>query len=211
MFPFFALNKTAEAPEVIQIPAKTNEPHPLDALTGGAFSAHTSTERTTRIREWLAGSPSSDQIQAVFKEISGKDKGAAKLLREKLDEIKRSKGQESIAQEWADKAQALLAVAKLNIADAMAWQRDAAKAGAPLSKEPLSILKGQLSDRVKVIEDLQHRVQVQREAAVLFGAAHRSAVNEILARCTGGCGGIACRRGPLAVAGNFTFGRRQLG
>jgi hypothetical protein len=107
-------------------------------------------------------------MQAVFKEISGKDKGAAKLLREKLDEIKRSKGQESIAQEWADKAQALLAVSKLNIADAMAWQRDAAKAGAPLSKEPLATLKGQLSDRVKVIEDLQHRVQVQREAAVLL-------------------------------------------
>jgi hypothetical protein len=107
-------------------------------------------------------------MQAVFKELSGKDKGAAKLLREKLDEIKRSKGQESIAQEWAEKAQALLAVPKLNIADAMAWQRDAARAGAPLSKEPLSTLKSQLSDRVKVIEDLQHRVQVQREAAVLL-------------------------------------------
>ncbi|WP_114972427.1 DUF349 domain-containing protein [Rhodoferax ferrireducens] len=168
MFPFSVLNKTAVAPEVIQIPAKTNEPHPLDALTGGAFSAHTSTERTARIRDWLAGAPSAEQMQAVFKDISGKDKGAAKLLREKLDEIKRSKGQESIAQEWADKAQALLAVAKLNIADAMAWQRDAAKAGAPLSKEPLATLKGQLSDRVKVIEDLQHRVQVQREAAVLL-------------------------------------------
>lgn len=168
MFPFSALHKTAEAPEVTKIPAKTNEPHPLDALTGGAFSAHTSTERTTRIRDWLAGAPTPEQMQAVFKELSGKDKGAAKLLREKLDEIKRSKGQESIAQEWADKAQALLAVAKLNIADAMAWQRDAAKAGAPLSKEPLTTLKGQLSDRVKVIEDLQHRVQVQREAAVLL-------------------------------------------
>ena len=168
MFPFSALQKTAVAPEVTQIPAKSNAPHPLDALTGGAFSAHTSTERTARIRDWLAGAPSPEQMQAVFKEISGKDKGAAKLLREKLDEIKRSKGQESIAQEWADKAQVLLAVAKLNIADAMAWQRDAAKAGAPLSKEPLATLKGQLSDRVKVIEDLQHRVQVQREAAVLL-------------------------------------------
>ena len=160
--------KTPVAPEVTPTPAKTNEPHPLDALTGGAFSAHTSTERTARIRDWLATTPSAEQMQAVFKELSGKDKGASKLLREKLDEIKRSKGQESIAQEWADKAQALLAVGKLNIADAMAWQRDAAKAGAPLSKEPLATLRGQLSDRVKVIEDLQHRVQVQREAAVLL-------------------------------------------
>lgn len=144
------------------------EPHPLDELTGGAFSAHTSSERTGRIRDWLASAPRVEQMQAVFKELSGKDKGAAKLLRERLDEIKRSKGQESIALEWADKAQVLLAVAKLNIADAMAWQRDAAKAGAPLSKEPLATLKGQLSERVKVIEDLQHRVQVQREAAVLL-------------------------------------------
>ena len=50
----------------------------------------------------------------------------------------------------------------------MAWQRDAAKAGAPLSREPLATLKAQLADRVKGIEDLQHRVQVQREAAVLL-------------------------------------------
>ena len=168
MFPFSALNKTAEAPTVTQTPAKTNEPHPLDALTGGAFSAQTSGERTQRIRDWLASTPSADQMQAVFKELSGKDKGAAKLLREKLDEIKRSKTQESIALEWAEKAQVLLSVAKLNIADALAWQRDAAKAGAPLSKEPLAALKVQLGDRVKVIEDLQHRLQVQREAAVLL-------------------------------------------
>ena len=165
MLSFF---KTAEAPEVTQTPAKINEPHPLDALTGGAFSAQTSGERTQRIRDWLASGPDAEQMQAVFKDISGKDKGAAKLLREKLDEIKRSKTQESIAQEWADKAQALLALDKLNMADALAWQRDAAKAGAPLSKEPLASLKGQLGDRVKVIEDLQHRVQVQREAAVLL-------------------------------------------
>lgn len=168
MLSFSALNKTAEASTVTQTPAKINEPHPLDTMTGGAFSAQTSGERTQRIRDWLAGAPTAEQMQAVFKELSGKDKGAAKLLREKLDEIKRSKTQESIALEWADKAQNLLAVSKLNIADALAWQRDAAKAGAPLSKEPLTTLKGQLSDRVKVIEDLQHRVQVQREAAVLL-------------------------------------------
>jgi ATP-dependent RNA helicase SUPV3L1/SUV3 len=168
MFPFFANNKTAEVPEVMPSPVKTTEPHPLDAMTGGAFSAQTSGERTSCIRDWLASSPSVEHMQAVFKDISGKDKGAAKLLREKLDEIKRSKGQELIAAEWADKAQALLSATKLNIADAMAWQRDAAKAGAPLSREPLTTLKSQLSDRIKVIEDLQHRVQVQREAAVLL-------------------------------------------
>ena len=62
----------------------------------------------------------------------------------------------------------LLAAGKLNLADALAWQRDAAKAGAPLSKEPLASVKVQLSERVKTIEDLQHRTQVQREAAVLM-------------------------------------------
>ncbi len=168
MFAFPANQKSAPDSEETKFPAKTHEAHPLDLLTGGAFSAPTSSERTARIREWLISAPGIDQMQAVFKELSGKDKGAAKLLRERLDEIKRSKGQESLALEWADKARALLALPKLNIADAMAWQRDAAKAGAPLSKEPLATIRTELSDRVKVIEDLQHRVQVQREAAVLL-------------------------------------------
>ncbi|WP_296490189.1 DUF349 domain-containing protein [Rhodoferax sp.] len=168
MFPFSTQSKASPTPDAPVVSAKTPEAHPLDALTHGAFSAQTSGERMACIREWLASSPSSEQLQQVFKELSGKDKGAAKLLREKLDEIKRSKTQATIALEWADKAQALLALAKLNLADALAWQRDAAKAGAPLSKEPLAGLKAQLVERVRAIEDLQHRVQVQREAAVLL-------------------------------------------
>ncbi len=151
-----------------QATLKPNDTHSLDALTGGAFSAPTSGERAARVREWLAANPSAEQMQEVFRELSGRDKGAAKLLREKLDEIKRSKGQEVIAAEWAEKARALLQQDTINIADAMAWQRDAAKAGAPLSREPLASLKTQLAERVKGIEDLQHRVQVQREAAVLL-------------------------------------------
>ena len=168
MFPFFSRSKMSDAPEVNPAPAKTQESHPLDALTGGAFSAATSSERASRIRDWLGSQPAPEQLQEVFKELSGRDKGAARAVRERLDEIRRAKGQEAIAAEWAEKAQALLATPKLNIADALAWQRDAAKAGAPLSREPLSLLKVQVADRVKVIEDLQHRVQVQREAAVLL-------------------------------------------
>lgn len=151
-----------------QAALKSNDTRSLDDLTGGAFSAPTSGERAARVREWLAGNPGVEQMQEVFRELSGRDKGAAKPLRERLDEIKRSKGQEAISAEWAEKARALLALGKLNIADAMAWQRDAAKAGAPLSREPLASLKAQLADRIRGIEDLQHRVQVQREAAVLL-------------------------------------------
>lgn len=158
----------SDAPETHPAPAKTPEAHPLDALTGGAFSAATAGERASRIREWLTTQPAPEQLQEVFKELSGRDKGAARAVRERMDELRRAKNQEAIAAEWADKATALLSAAKLNIADALAWQRDAAKAGAPLSREPLSLLKVQLAERVKVIEDLQHRVQVQREAAVLL-------------------------------------------
>ena len=158
----------SDAPETHPAPAKTPEAHPLDSLTGGAFSAATAGERASRIREWLTTQPAPEQLQEVFKELSGRDKGAARAVRERMDELRRAKNQEAIAAEWADKATALLSAAKLNIADALAWQRDAAKAGAPLSREPLSLLKVQLAERVKVIEDLQHRVQVQREAAVLL-------------------------------------------
>jgi len=153
---------------VTQATLKNHDSQALDALTGGAFSAPTSGERAARVREWLATQPAPEQMQEVYRELSGRDKGAARLLREKLDEIKRSKGQEAIAAEWAEKARGLLAQPKLNIADAMAWQRDAAKAGAPLSRDPLAGLKAQLAERVRGIEDLQHRVQVQREAAVLL-------------------------------------------
>ena len=140
----------------------------MDALTGGAFSAATPGDRAARIREWLATQPTDEQLQEVFKELSIRDKNAARFVRERMDDIRRAKDQEVIAVEWAQKANALLAAATLNVADAVAWQRDAAKAGAPLSREPLSALKQQLVERVKTIEDLQHRVQVQREAAVLL-------------------------------------------
>jgi hypothetical protein len=166
----FPMSKSAkpETPAVKTPSTKSTDSHPLDGLTGGAFSAPTSGERTARIREWLASGPSAEQMAEVYKDLANRDKGAAKPLKEKLDEAKRLKSQETVAAEWAEKGQALLALKKLNMADALAWQRDAAKAGAPLSREPLAGLKAQLAERVKTIEDLQHRTQVQREAAVLI-------------------------------------------
>jgi ATP-dependent RNA helicase SUPV3L1/SUV3 len=140
----------------------------LDALTSGALTAPTSGERSSRLREWLTSDPSPELMQQVFKEMSARDKGAAKLLREKLDELKRTKTQDSLAQEWADKAQTLLQAHPFKVADAMAWQRDAAKAGAPLSREPLAGLRQALTERVKHVDELEHRAQVQRETALLL-------------------------------------------
>jgi hypothetical protein len=153
---------------VTQASSKTLDLSGLDALTGGVFTAPTSGERSARLREWLLTEPSSEHMQDVYKELSSRDKGAAKILREKLDELKRARGQDALAAEWAERAQLLLSSARLNIADALAWQRDAAKAGAPLSREPLAGLKVQLVEVVKTVEDLQHQVMVQREAAVLL-------------------------------------------
>jgi hypothetical protein len=163
-----ALCPFEESHSVTQATLKSTDTRALDELTGGAFSAPTSGERSARVRDWLATNPAVEQMQEVFRELSGRDKGAARLLREKLDEIRRARTQEAIAAEWSEKAATLLAQPKLNIADALAWQRDAAKAGAPLSREPLASVKTQLAERIKGIEDLQHRVQVQREAAVLL-------------------------------------------
>ena len=140
----------------------------LDALTGGAFTAANSGERTARLREWLSGQPTLAQLEDVFREMNNRDKGAAKVLREKLDEMRRAKDQDVLVQEWAAKGEVLRDAPQINLADAMGWQRDAAKAGAPLSREPLASLKNALAERVKAIEDLQHQTQVQREAAVLL-------------------------------------------
>ena len=168
MFPF-SRKPTPETPVAAEsAPAKTPTKHRLDDLTGGAFSTATSGERAAKIRDWLTSNPNSEQLQDVFKELSSRDKGAARPIRDRLDELKRAKGQEHMATEWAQRAQALLDASRLNIADAMAWQRDAARAGAPLSREPLAGLRAQLSERVKVVEDLQNQAMVQREAAVLL-------------------------------------------
>ncbi|MFM7025491.1 MAG: DUF349 domain-containing protein [Limnohabitans sp.] len=140
----------------------------LDKLTGGAFAAPTSGERAARLREWLAAGPGLEPLQEVYREMMVRDKGAAKVLKDRLDELKRSREQDALLAQWAVKGEQLLAGHRLNIADALAWQRDAAKAGAPLSREPLAGLKNRLAEVVRRVEDLQHQVMVQREAAVLL-------------------------------------------
>ncbi len=149
-------------------PTSPTDIQALDELTGGAFSAATSGERAARLRAWLQGDPAPEVLQQVYRELSAKDRGAARLLRERLDEIRRQRSQDEQAAEWARKAQALLEAPRLQLADALAWQRDAARAGAPLSREPLASLKARLAERVRIVEELQHRAQVQREAAVLL-------------------------------------------
>lgn len=166
----FSPRQTSAPEPAVNTPSqsKSANAHPLDALTGGVFSAPTASERAARVRDWLATDPSVEHMNEVFKDLSQRDRGAAKALKEKLDELKRQKAQEQAAGEWSAKAEALLAASRLNLADALAWQRDAARAGAPLSREPLAMLRQQLAERIKAIEDLQHAVQVEREAAVLI-------------------------------------------
>ena len=91
----------SDAPEMNPSPAKQTEAHPLDALTGGAFSAATPGERAARIRDWLATQPADEQLQEVFKELSIRDKNAARFVRERMDDIRRAKEQEVIAVEWS--------------------------------------------------------------------------------------------------------------
>jgi hypothetical protein len=69
---------------------------------------------------------------------------------------------------WVDKAQQLLVQAPFDVLQAQAWQREAAKAGAALSREPLASCRQALVSRIKAVEDLQHRIQVEREASVLI-------------------------------------------
>jgi len=78
-------------------------------------------------------------------------KGIRKILDEKLDEIKRAKGQEAIAAEWAERARALLSQPRLNIADAMALSDveiesldGSARASMSVSERPLVFLPSSL-------------------------------------------------------------------
>lgn len=144
------------------------DPSALDALTGGALSASTAADRAEKVRQWLATDPELDRIQEVFRELSHRDRGAAKPLKDRIDELKRARHQDQLALEWAAKAQALLEAPRLSLGDALAWQRDAAAAGAPLSKEPLAGPRQALAERIRELEDLQHRTQVHKESAWLL-------------------------------------------
>lgn len=140
----------------------------LDALTGGALTAATAAERSDKVRSWLDTQPELDRVQEAFRELSHRDRGAAKALKDRIDELKRLRHQEQLAVEWAAKAQALLDATRFSLGDALAWQRDAAAAGAPLSKEPLSAQRQALAERIRVLEELQHAAQVHKEAAWLL-------------------------------------------
>ncbi len=154
---------TAEDPQ--HAPASLQD---LNALTSGAFSATQSQERTALLKAWLQTQPALGDLVKVHREMSGRDKGAAKVLKEAMDALKREHHQEELASEWSDKAQQVLAQHPFVMGNALAWIRDAAKAGAPLSKEPLATLKAQLSERIKSVEDLQQQCMVQREGVHLL-------------------------------------------
>lgn len=154
---------TAEDPQ--HPPASIQD---LNALTSGAFSANQSQERAALLKAWLQTQPSLTDLVKVHREMSGRDKGAAKVLKEAIDALKREHHQEELVSEWTHKAQQVLAQHPFAMGDALAWIRDAAKAGAPLSKDPLAGLKALLSDRIKSVEDLQQQCMVQREGVHLL-------------------------------------------
>ena len=96
-------------------PTLTPELQSLDSATGGVFSAPTSGERAARLKAWLSTAPDHDAMQAVYKELSARDKGAAKALRERLDEIKRERHQDELIQEWVQKGDQLRQSNKMSL------------------------------------------------------------------------------------------------
>jgi hypothetical protein len=124
--------------------------------------------RTRRARARLAGRRAERRADAGgVPRAERRDKGAARLLREKLDEIKRAKGQEAIAAEWAEKAAACWrSRAEHRRRHGLAARRR--QGGRPLSREPLAGVKTQLAERIRASRTCRTGVQVQREAAVLL-------------------------------------------
>jgi ATP-dependent RNA helicase SUPV3L1/SUV3 len=153
---------------VTQASSKTTDTQALDALTGGAFSAPTSGERAARVRDWLATHPTPEQMQDVYKDLSSRDKGAAKLLREKLDEIRRSKRARGHRRRMGREGPGLAGPGQGEHCrrHGLATRRGQGRRTAV--QRAVGRAEVQLAERVKGIEDLQHRVQVQREAAVLL-------------------------------------------
>ena len=78
------------------------------------------------LKSWLETQPSLTDLNRVHKEMSGRDKGAAKVLKEAIDSLKREHHQEELVVEWTHKAQHVLGQHPFVMGDALAWVRDAA-------------------------------------------------------------------------------------
>ena len=74
-------------------PSKPLDIAHLDPSVAAIFQAATSGDRSARLREWLQTGPSEALLHEVYRELSSKDKGVAKQLKEKIDDLKRSHGQ----------------------------------------------------------------------------------------------------------------------
>ena len=203
MFPFSRDSK--DQPET---PATkpAAEAHPLDALTGGAFSAPTSGERAARIRAWLATNPPAEQMQQVHKELSAKDKGAAKALRERLDEIKRAHSQQAVAAEWAAKAEALLQAAPLDLrVNAMKAKRPAvaaalAASGIQTQETPWSPWGLRVAGKPRLAHLpawQQGLVQVQDEGSQLLALLTQARRGQLVVDFCAGAGGKTLALGAM--------------
>lgn len=138
------------------------------AFVNELLTTPTAAERLAKVQAWLSLAPTHADLLTVYKGLIEKDKGASKAVREHLDKHKEQKHQEEQTQHWQAQAEALLAEERLAIASILAWQRDALKAQAPLSKEPLLSLKAALQNRLAQIEDTENQVQIQKESAILL-------------------------------------------
>lgn len=141
----------------------------LDAMTGGAFTAASSQERAERIEAWLKSQPSAADLQQVHKELSQKDSGVAKLVKEVLDTLKEQEQDAALKQEWLDKGEALCGADKMNIADGLAWLRDAEKAlGEQWNDMTVHAMSERVQERVSGIEHAERDVQALLESGTFF-------------------------------------------
>lgn len=141
----------------------------LDVLTGGAFSANSSQERVDAIQQWLATNPAIDAMQEVHKELSNKDSGVAKLVKDKLDVLKELEQLQAAQAEWVQKADDMLGASKMSMADGLAWLRDAEQS-LGLGWAETSVLQAaeRVRERVDAIDRLERNAQALLESGNFF-------------------------------------------
>lgn len=141
----------------------------LDALTGGAFTADSSQQRAERVQAWLAAQPEAEHLQQVHRALSQKDSGVAKLVKEVLDERRRKEQEQALRQEWLNRAEELCGAEKINIADGLAWLRDAQAAlGEQWHDAGVQAAGEQVQARVSSIEQAERDVQALLESGTFF-------------------------------------------
>ncbi|MDI9336249.1 MAG: hypothetical protein QM520_04385 [Gammaproteobacteria bacterium] len=130
--------------------------------------AQSSQERSELVRHWLDSQPSKESLQYLYRLLVDKDKGSARNIRLRLDELKNGDQYAMQVGEWLSSAGELLENNATSLGQLLAWQRDLAKTKLAVDQEPLQTTYQAIVQKIQQIEWIEQTAKILLEEEKLL-------------------------------------------